>query len=178
MTLRKMESENKTYTISLVAHGFNSLARIVGLFSGRGFQIDSISFGDAEKPGYARVTITTHGDRKIIDQIILQLDKLIDVLSVEDLTYEPHMERELALIKVKSTPSNQTEIIQVINVFRGNVIDITPDSLTIEVTGRNDKVDATISMLRRFGVMEVARTGTVALKREYQESIYSEVENG
>ncbi|MEX0773086.1 MAG: acetolactate synthase small subunit [Balneolales bacterium] len=174
MALTKMDPEEKTYTISLrVAQGFNALSRIVGLFSGRGFNIDSISFGDAEKPEYARVTITTHGDRRIIDQIILQLDKLVDVLNVEDLTYIPHMERELALIKVSSNPRNQSEIIQVINVFRGNVIDITPDSLTIEVTGRNNKVDATISMLRRFGLLEVARTGTVALKREYQDSIYS-----
>ncbi|MEX0929651.1 MAG: acetolactate synthase small subunit [Balneolales bacterium] len=178
MSLTKIESEEKTYTVSLkVAHGFNALSRIVGLFSGRGFNIDSISFGDAEKPEYARVTITTHGDRKIIDQIILQLDKLIDVISVSDLTYVPHVERELSLIKVSSNPKNQSEIIQVANVFRANVIDITPESLTLEVTGRKDKIDATISMIRPFGLLEVARTGTVALKREYQNSIYSDAKD-
>ncbi|MEN9839341.1 MAG: acetolactate synthase small subunit [Bacteroidota bacterium] len=157
------------HTISLiVSHGFNALSRIVGLFSGRGFVIDTITFGDAEVPGMARVTITTHGDKRIIEQITHQLEKLVDVVSVTDLTFGPFVARELALIKVEVTMENRSEIMQVANVFRAKIIDISPKSLTIELTGGKDKVDAAISMFRPFGLREVARTGSVALSREYQ----------
>ena len=161
--------KQKKHTISMkVSHNFNALARIAGLFTGRGFNIDSISIGEAEEEKMASCTITTHGDERIIDQIILQLDKLVDVVSVEDLTFMPHVERELALIKVVSTKEKQSEIIQVANVFRAKVIDISPESLTIEITGRKDKVDAAIGMFEPFGIRQVARTGTVAMNREYQ----------
>jgi acetolactate synthase-1/3 small subunit len=157
------------HTIGLiVSHGFNALSRIVGLFSGRGFTIDTITFGDAEVPGMARVTITTHGDQRIIEQITRQLEKLVDVVSVVDLTHVPFVSRDLALIKVVSTPQTRAEIIQVANVFRAKIVDISPNSLTIEVTGGKEKVDAAIGMFRPFGLREVARTGTVALVREYQ----------
>ncbi len=161
--------KEKKHTISMkVNHNFNALARIAGLFTGRGFNIDSISIGEAEENKMASCTITTHGDEHIIDQITMQLDKLVDVISVEDLTFLPHVERELALVKVESTKEKQTEIIQVANVFRAKVIDISPESLTLEITGRKDKVDAAISMFEPFGIRQVARTGTVAMKREYQ----------
>ncbi len=163
------EKKEKKHTISMkVSHNFNALARIAGLFTGRGFNIDSISIGEAEENKMASCTITTHGDERIIDQIILQLDKLVDVVSVEDLTFLPHVERELALVKIESTKEKQTEIIQVANVFRAKVIDISPESLTVEITGRKDKVDAAIGMFEPFGIRQVARTGTVAMKREYQ----------
>ncbi|MFQ5753614.1 MAG: acetolactate synthase small subunit [bacterium] len=152
----------------LVQRNFNALFRIIGLFSGRGFNIDSISFGEGEEPGLARVTITTEGDDQIIEQITKQLHKLVDVIKVVNLTYEPFVERELALIKVASTLSNRAEIIQVVNIFRANIIDISPKTLTIEVTGKADKVDAALGMIRAFGLLEVARTGNVALKREFQ----------
>lgn len=152
----------------MVSHNFNALARIAGLFTGRGFNIDSISIGEAEEEKMASCTITTHGDERIIDQIILQLDKLVDVVNVEDLTFSPHVERELALIKVVSNKDRQAEIIQVANVFRAKVIDISTGSLTIEITGRKDKVDAAIGMFEPFGIRQVSRTGTVAMKREYQ----------
>lgn len=162
-------SEISHHTISLiVSHGFNALSRIVGLFSGRGFTIDTITFGDAEVPGMARVTITTHGDQRIIEQIIRQLEKLVDVVTVNDLTFAPFVARELALIKVECTTDNRAEITQVANVFRAKIVDISPRSLTIEITGGKDKVDAAIGMFRPFGLREVARTGTVALSREYQ----------
>lgn len=157
------------HTISItVQENFNALSRIVGLFSGRGFSISSISFGGAEEPGMARVTITAGGDEHIIEQIIKQLHKLVDVIKVSDLTYEPYVERELALVKVVSSPSTRGEIMQIVGIFRANIIDISPKTLTIEVTGKGDKVDAAIGMLRPFGIREVARTGSVALKREYQ----------
>jgi len=147
---------------------FNTIPRITGLFSGRGFNIDSISFGQGEEPGLTRMILTTHGDEEIIEQIAKQLHKLIDVTKVQDLTYEPYVERELALVKVGSTTSTQSEIIQLANIFRAKIIDISPKTMTIEVTGKEDKVTAALGMLKQFGLLEVARTGSVALRREFQ----------
>ncbi|MFQ5676923.1 MAG: acetolactate synthase small subunit [bacterium] len=156
------------HTISVYfQNNFNALSRIVGLFSGRGFNVDSISFGESREPEMAHMTITTKGDERIIEQINNQLDKIIDVVKVEDLTYSPFVERELALIKVNSTPASRSQIVELANVFRAKIIDISPGTLTIEVTGKKDKVNAAIGMLRRFGLEEVARTGAVALKREF-----------
>ncbi len=149
-------------------NNFNALSRIIGLFSGRGFSIDSVSFGEAREPGMAIMTITTRGDERIIEQINNQLNKIVDVVKVSDLTYEPFVERELALVKVSSTPESRSEIIEVVNVFRAKIIDISPQSLTIEVTGKKDKLDAAIGMFQPFGLLEVARTGSVALKREFK----------
>ncbi len=156
------------HTISVYFHNnFNALSRISGLFSGRGFNIDSVSFGEAKEKGMARMTITTQGDEQIIEQINNQLDKIVDVIKVTDLTYTPFVERELALVKVSSTPRTRAEITEVVNVFRAKIIDISPETLTIEVTGKQDKVKAAIGMLKPFGLIEVARTGSVALKREF-----------
>jgi len=141
---------------------------MAGLFSGRGYNIESISFGHGEEPGISRATITTEGDEQIIEQIAKQLHKLVDVLKVVDLTYESFVERELALIKVHSTQSTRSEIMQVANIFRAKIIDISPKTLTIEITGKEDKVNAAIGMLRQYGIREVARTGSAALKREFQ----------
>ncbi len=157
------------HTISVYfQNNFNALSRIIGLFSGRGFNIDSVSFGEAKEPGMARMTITTEGDEQIIGQINTQLGKIVDVVKVTDLTYEPFVERELALVKVTSTPETRSDIIEVVNVFRAKIIDISPKSLTIEATGKQDKVNAAIGMLRPFGLLEVARTGSVALEREFK----------
>ncbi len=157
------------HTISvLFENKFNAIPRIVGLFSGRGYSIESISFGQGEEPGLTRATITTEGDEQIIEQIAKHLHKLVDVLKVVDLTYEPFVERELALVKVNCTPSNRAEIMQVTDIFRAKIIDISPKTLTIEVTGKSDKVNAAIGMLMQFGIREIARTGSAALKREYQ----------
>ncbi len=157
------------HTISVYfQNNFNALSRIIGLFSGRGFNIDSVSFGEAKEPGMARMTITTEGDEQIIGQINTQLGKIVDVVKVTDLTYEPFVERELALVKITSTPETRSDIIEVVNVFRAKIIDISPKSLTIEVTGKRDKVNAAIGMLRPFGLLEVARTGSVALEREFK----------
>jgi acetolactate synthase-1/3 small subunit len=147
---------------------FNAIPRIVGLFSGRGYNISSISFGEGEEPGLTRATITTEGDEMVIEQIAKQLHKLIDVIKVVDMTFEPLVMRELALIKVNTTPQTRSEILQVVNIFRAKVIDISPKTLTIEITGKDDKISAVIGMLRQFGIRELARTGAVALKREFQ----------
>ncbi|MCZ6820837.1 MAG: acetolactate synthase small subunit [Calditrichaeota bacterium] len=157
------------HTISVYfQNNFNALSRIIGLFSGRGFNIDSVSFGEAKEPGMARMTITTEGDEQIIGQINTQLGKIVDVVKVTDLTYEPFVERELALVKITSTPETRSDIIEVVNVFRAKIIDISPKSLTVEVTGKRDKVNAAIGMLRPFDLLEVARTGSVALEREFK----------
>ena len=152
----------------LFENQYNAIPRIVGLFSGRGYNINSISIGEGEETGLNRATITTEGDEQIIEQIAKQLNKLVDVVKVVDLTYEPFVERELALIKVSCTASNRPEIMQIANIFRAKIIDISPKTLTIEATGKEDKVNAAIGMLRPFGIREIARTGAVVLKREFQ----------
>ena len=160
------------HTLSVIfENSFNAIPRIVGLFSGRGYNITSISFGEGEDPGMTRATITTEGDEQIIEQIAKQLHKLIDVVKVTDLTYEPFVERELALIKVQSTTATRAEIMQITDIFRGKIIEISPKTLTVEVTGKEDKIDAAISLLSPFGVREIARTGSVALKREFSGNV-------
>jgi acetolactate synthase I/III small subunit len=157
------------HTLSvLFENRFNVLPRMVGLFSGRGYGIESISLGEGEEDGLMRATITTVGDEQIIEQIAKQLNKLVDVVKVVDLTYEPFVERELALIKVSSNPNTRSEILQIASIFRAQILDISPKTLTIQVTGKEDKVNAAIGMLRPFGMREIARTGCVVLKREFQ----------
>ncbi len=146
---------------------YNAIPRITGLFSGRGFEIESISFGRGEQPGLTRMTITTRGDDETIEQITKQLHKLVDVTRVVDLTHEPFIERELALIKVSATHSTRSEIMHLATIFQGKIVDISPRSLTIEITGKEDKIDAALRMVHPFGLIEVARTGSVALKREF-----------
>ena len=159
------------HTINLlVENTMGCLVRIAGLFSGRGFNIDSISVGSAEESGLSRMTIVTHGEDKVIEQIDKQLNKVVDVIKVTDLTHISFVQRELALIKVHASAEQRPEIIQIVDVFRANIVDITFRSLTIEATGTEDKVDAIISMLRPFGLQEVARTGRVALRREYRDA--------
>ncbi len=168
MSTEEKQIPDPSHLITIkVANSFNALSRIAGLFSGRGFNIDSITIGDSEEDKMARGTITTHGDARIVEQIIRQLDKLVDIEEVSDLTHVPHVSRELALIKVSAPPQTRSEIMQVANIFRSKIIDISPKSLTIEITGNKNKVEAAIGMFRPFGLIEVARTGTVAMKREY-----------
>jgi acetolactate synthase-1/3 small subunit len=167
----KVKTERR-HTISvLLDHNLNALARIIGIFSGKGFEIDSISFGAGEDPDRARVTITTVGDEHIVEQIIKQLHKVIDVVTVKDLTFDPFVERELAIIKVSTSPTSRSDIMQISQVFRAKIIDISQDRLSIEVTGKKEKIDAAIGMMRPFGIEEVARTGSVALKKEFNGSL-------
>ncbi len=159
----------KQHTISvLVENKFGALNRIVGLFSARGYNIDSISVGTSEDDSVARVTIVSKGDDDVIEQIIKQLNKLIDVTKVVDLTYEGFVERELILIKVSANRNSRSELMQISEIFRSKIVDISPRSLTIEATGNEKKVDAMIKMLSPFGIKEIARTGRAALKREFE----------
>lgn len=169
MSAETTENQASSHIITVkVSNSFNALSRIAGLFSGRGFNIDSISIGDSEEADKARGTITTHGDARIVEQIIRQLDKLVDIDEVNDLTNMAHVSRELALIKVSAPADKRAEITQIVGIFRAKIIDISPVSLTIEITGNRNKVDAAIGMLRQFGLIEVARTGMIAMPREYQ----------
>jgi len=157
------------HTISLlVENKFGAFNRIAGLFAGRGFNIDSLTGGPTDDPTVSRMTIVTHGDDAIIEQIIKQLNKLIDTIKVVDLTYDSFVERELVLIKVTSKPETRSEIMQIVEIFRAKIVDISPKTLTIEATGSEQKVTAIIKMLKPFGIREIARTGQVALKREFQ----------
>jgi len=159
----------KKHTISiLVENKFGALNRIVGLFAARGYNIDSISVGTSEDDSVARVTIVSKGDDDVIEQIIKQLNKLIDVTKVVDLTYEGFVERELILVKVAANRNSRPELMQISEIFRSKIVDISPRSLTIEATGSEKKVDALIKMLAPFGIKEIARTGRVALKREFE----------
>ncbi len=162
----------KKHTISIsVENKFGALNRIVGLFSARGYNIDSISVGTSEDDTVARVTIVSKGDDDVIEQIIKQLNKLIDVTKVVDLTYESYVERELVLVKVAANRNSRTEIMQISEIFRSKVIDISPRSVTIEATGSEQKVSALVKMLEPFGIKEIARTGRVALKREFEGAV-------
>ncbi|MGA1196150.1 MAG: acetolactate synthase small subunit [Candidatus Latescibacterota bacterium] len=155
------------HTISaLVENHFGVLCRIAGLFSSRGFNIDSLSVGETEDPKISRMTIVVRGDDSVLEQVVKQLNRLIDVIRVIDITQGTFIERELTLIKVKADPTTRTEIIQIAEVFRSSIVDVSSHSLTIEVTGRRDKVQAIIGMLTPYGIEEIARTGTVALLRD------------
>ena len=155
------------HTISvLVENHFGVLTRVAGLFSARGFNIDSLAVGETDDPSISRITIMTHGDDRIVEQIRKQLDKLIDVIKVQDLNDEDRIERELVLVKVNAPAASRPDLMQIVTTFRGKMVDVTPKTITVEVTGNESKVDAMLELLRPFGVREVVRTGTIAISRK------------
>ena len=163
------EGHLKKHTISIhVENKFGAFNRIAGLFAAKGYNIDSLSVGSTEEEGISRMTIVTQGDDQVIEQIMKQLNKLINTVKVVDLTFENFVERELVLVKVQSDADSRSEIMQVGEIFRAKVVDISPKTLTLEATGSQQKVDAIIKMLEPFGIREMARTGRVAIKREFQ----------
>lgn len=149
----------------LVENHFGVLARVAGLFSARGFNITSLAVGETEDPTISRMTIVVSGDERILEQIMKQLNKLIDVVKVQDLNREDAIERELALIKVTVNPKTRSEIIQIVNTFRAKVVDVNPETMTIEMTGPEGKIDAMIELMKPFGICEVANTGVISLAR-------------
>ena len=149
----------------LVENKFGVLARIAGLFSGRGFNIDTLNVGPTHEDGRSRITVTLNGDEKALDQCIKQLDKLIDVIKVENFVGDEGVGRELVLVKVNADSKTRGEVTQICDVFRGKIIDVSTSSLIIEVTGNENKIKAFLSLLDSFGVTELARTGTVSLRR-------------
>ncbi len=149
----------------LVENKYGVLARVSGLFSRRGYNIDSLAVGITEDPTISRMTIIVSGDDHVLEQVMKQLNKLIDVIRVIDLSSEEFVERELALIKVNADANNRAEIIQIVDIFRARIIDVASKSVTIEVTGDIEKIKAIQTLLKPFGIKEMARTGIVALKR-------------
>ena len=155
----------------LVENHFGVLAHVSGLFSARGFNIDSLAVGETEDPTISRMTIVAHGDDRVIEQIMKQLNKLVDVIKVQDLTEDDIIERELVLVKVNATASSRAELMQIVNTFRGKIVDVKPHTVTVEVTGNQSKVDAMLELLRPFGLKEVVRTGTIAVARKLELSM-------
>lgn len=149
----------------LVENRAGVLARVAGLFRRRGFNIESLAVGPTEDSTISRMTIVVEGDERTVEQVVKQLDKLIDVLRVEILDPTGIVSRELAMIKVRVDPAQRTPVIQIADVFRANVIDVGKETLVVEVSGEQDKVDALLELLGEYGIMEVVRTGKIALNR-------------
>ncbi len=154
------------HTISvLVENHFGVLARISGLFSASGFNIDSLAVGETEDPSISRMTIVVRGDEKILEQVEKQLNKLIDVIKVSDFSQSKHLERDLALIKVKADKSTRPELLQIVDIFRAKIVDVSADSVIVEITGDEEKIEALLNMVKPFGIKEMIRTGIVAMAR-------------
>ena len=145
------------------------LSRVSGLFSGRGFNIESLNVAPMPEAGTSLMTIATTGDDQIIEQIVKQLRKLVTTLKVVDLTGVKSVEREMMLLRVDAEGSKRAEVLRIVDIFRCKVVDVSPNELIIEVTGTQDKLGALINLLQRFGIKEIARTGAVAMRRGMQE---------
>ncbi len=154
------------HTISvLVENQPGVLARIAGLFSARGYNITSLAVGETDISDISRMTIVVDGDNRILEQITKQLNKLVDTLKVNDFTREKYIARDLALIKVNCDMKRRPELLEMVKVFHGKVVDLSPKSVVIEVVGTEDKLKAIIGNLKPFGIMEMSRTGTIAISR-------------
>ncbi len=154
------------HTISiLVGNEFGVLARISAMFSGRGFNIENLSVNETIDPTVSRITLQTSGDDSVLEQITTQLNKIVSVVKVVDMSDAPHVERELALIKVTADARSRAEVMNIANIFRAKVVDVSPKACIVEITGDNDKIDALLTLLEPIGVQEIARTGKAALYR-------------
>ena len=151
--------------VALVEDKPGVLNRMASLFRRRGFNIESIAVGHSELPHLSRMTIVVGGATTMVEQVRKQLDKVVDVVKVADITGDNITSRELALIKVKATSTTRSEIIEIADIFRASIVDVASDSLTIETTGDEDKVDSLLNLLRGFGIKEIARTGRIAMVR-------------
>ena len=161
-----MTTNSSKHTITaLVEDKPGVLNRISSMFRRRGFNIASLAVGHSEIPDLSRMTFVVEGDDRVVEQVTKHLHKLIDVIKVSDISDENVVSRELALIRVKANVQTRSEIMQIVDIFRANIVDVAPESIIIEVTGDEDKVDSLQNLLRTFGVMEVMRTGTIAMSR-------------
>ena len=155
------------HTISvLVENKFGVLTRVAGLFSGRGYNIDTLNVGPTQDPGTSRMTIVTRGDDATVEQIVKQLNKLVDVLDVRDFREGEYVDRELILVKVTVDSKSRAEVMQITDIFRAKIVDVQPKSLTIEITGNESKVEKFLELMKSFGVMELTRSGKIALPRK------------
>lgn len=153
-----------TITI-LVENQFGVLARVSGLFSARGYNIDSLCVAETLDPAVSRMTVVVRGDDRVLEQIMKQLNKLVETIEVKDLTQEDHVERELVMLKVAADNKIRSEIVEIATIFRAKVIDIGKEAMTVEVTGSEGKIEAFVDMMRPFGIQELVRTGKIAIAR-------------
>ena len=155
------------HTISvLVENKFGVLTRVAGLFSGRGYNIDTLNVGPTQDPATSRMTIVTRGDDATLEQIVKQLDKLVDVLEVLNFREDEYIDRELVLVKVSVDSKSRAEVMQITDNYRAKIVDVQPKSLTIEITGNESKVEKFLGLMKTFGVLDLTRTGKVALPRK------------
>lgn len=159
------DEERRHVFTALVENKSGVLAHVSGLFSSRGFNIDSLAVGETENPQFSRMTIVARGDEQILEQIMKQLRKLIYVIKVQDVTPVEHVERDLILVRVNAEPHRRQEICEIAHIFRANIVDVGQQDLILELTGDESKIGALIKLLRPYGIKEVARTGTVAMLR-------------
>ena len=172
-------NSNEQHTlIALVEDKPGVLTRVASMFRRRGFNIVSLAVGNSEQVGLSRMTFVVDGDDYTVSQVAKQLDKLIDVIEVSDITNERILARELALIKVKTTQVTRGEIIQIVNLFRANIIDVGSDSMVIEITGEEDKINALNDLLAPFGIIEMLRSGLVAMVRGQANGLANGHSNG
>jgi acetolactate synthase-1/3 small subunit len=155
-----------TYTISLLVENHQGvLSRISGLFSGRGYNLESFTSGPTTDPTVTRITLVCRGDAQIVDQIKKQLDKLIDIIEIEDLTDQPTIDRELALIRIAAKSGERSEIFQVVDVFQAKVVDVGTDSMVIEITGEPERINDLLALFRDYEILELARSGLVSMEQ-------------
>ena len=150
----------------LVENKFGVLARVAGLFSGRGYNIESLSVGALQDPDYSIITLATSGDERIVEQIVKQLRKLVNVIKVRDLTSLDHVEREMLFVKVKATMKTRSDIFNIVNTFRAKIISLNSESVIIEITGVKEKNVAFLEVLKPFEIIEIVRTGSIAMMRD------------
>ncbi len=149
----------------LVDNTAGVLSRVAGLFSRRGYNIDSLTVGETQDPDISRMTVLAHGDDQILEQIRKQLDKLEDVIEIKELVHGESVTRELVLVKVSASEKDRVEIISIANIFRAKIVDVALESLMIELTGNQDKIDAFINLLDKYKILEMVRTGITGLTR-------------
>lgn len=154
---------------ALVANRPGVLAHASGLFSARGFNIDSLAVGETEQPEFSRMTIVVAGDEAILEQVRKQLGKLIDVVKVQDFSGVSHVERDLALVRVHAPVNRRSEILELVSIFRARIVDVGRSDVMIELSGTEEKVEALLDLLRPYGIQEMARTGRIALSRSSQD---------
>ncbi|MFH1075933.1 MAG: acetolactate synthase small subunit [Pseudomonadota bacterium] len=164
-------TEERKHTISLLVDNESGvLSRVSGLFSGRGFNIESLCVAETTEPDISRITLVTTGNERIIEQINKQLNKLVNIRKVIDLTETEFVEREMALIKVSAKEEHRAEILRIVDIFRCKIVDVSAQYYTIEVTGSAEKIGAILDLLKQIGIKEIARTGAIALSREARKS--------
>ncbi len=155
------------HTISvLVENKFGVLTRVAGLFSGRGYNIDTLNVAPTQDAELSRMTIVTHGDEATLDQIIKQLNKLVNVIAVHDFREGEYVDRELALVKVSVDAKTRAEVMQITDIFRAKIVDVQPKTLTVEITGNESKVEKFLNLMATFGIKDLTRTGKVAMPRK------------